>query len=297
MVKNWNRQYRFAAGQPGAAGFEVGAEVDGRAIRIVFDLEKTDVESSNTGTITLYNLNDQHVALLREKDCMIALSAGYGSNLPLIFSGNVTAESTSDENADRETEIQVVDGRVAIRDTYVSASYEGVVLAKNIFADIIGQMGISCVYSQNAQVLLETVKLENGFAYVGNAAECLTQLCAMCGFSWSIQNGVCQVLYPGDSITTQCYVLSEDSGLVSIPKSITISAESTTQDAATQEPLYGYEIMYLLNGAIGVNDMIQMVSKKVSGYFRIRNIKITGDNYGENWICTAQIVEVKESGV
>lgn len=295
MAKNWDRQYRFVAGKAGAAGFEVGEAVNGRALRIVFDLEKTDVESSNTGTITIYNLNNEHVALLKEKDCMIALKAGYGANLPLIFSGNITTEYTSDDGPDRETEIQVADGRVAIRDTFVSVTYAGETLAQSIYNDAIGQMGITCVYSLKAQELLKAFKLPNGFAYVGTAANCLSQMGAMCGLNWTIQNGVCQILFPGDPITTQCFILDESSGLINIPKSITINAETTTNEGVTQEPLHGYEINYLLNGAIGVNDMIQLVSKNVSGFFRIRNIKISGDNYGPTWICTAQIIEIKEA--
>lgn len=295
MAKNWDRQYRLAAGKPGAAGFEIGESVEGRSLRIVFDLEKTDVESSNTGKITIYNLNDEHVAMLKEKDCMVTLKAGYGANMPLIFSGNITTENTSDDSPDRETEIQVVDGRVAIRDTFVSVTYAGETPAQNIYNDVIGQMGITCVYSPKAQELLKAFKLSNGFAYVGTAADCLTQLGAMCCLNWTIQNGVCQVLFPGDPITTQCFILDESSGLVNIPKSITINAQTTTNEGATQEPLHGYEINYLLNGAIGVNDMIQLVSKKISGFFRIRNIKISGDNYGPTWICTAQIIEIKEA--
>ncbi len=295
MAKNWDRQYRFVAGKPGAAGFEIGEAVDGRALRIVFDLEKTDVESSNTGTIKIYNLNNEHVAMLKEKDCMITLKAGYGANIPLIFTGNITTENTSDDNPDRETEIQVADGRVAIRDTFVSVTYAGETLSQSIYNDVIGQMGITCVFSPKAQELLKAFKLPNGFAYVGTAADCLTQLGAMCGLNWTIQNGVCQVLFPGDPITTQCFILDEYSGLVNIPKSITINAQTSTNEGATQEPLHGYEINYLLNGAIGVNDMIQLVSKKISGFFRIRNIKISGDNYGSTWICTAQIIEIKEA--
>lgn len=295
MAENWNRQYRFVAGKPGVVGFEIGESFDGRALRIVFDFEKTDVESSNTGTIKIYNLNNEHVAILKEKDCMVYLKAGYGANMPLIFSGNVTTENTSDDSPDRETEIQVVDGRVAIRDTFVSVTYTGETMAQSIYNDIVVQMGITCVYSPKAQEQLKAYKLPNGFAYVGTAANCLTQLGTMCGLNWTIQNGVCQVLFPGDPITTQCFILDESSGLINIPKSITINAQTTTNQGVTKDPLHGYEITYLLNGAIGVNDMIQLVSRKVSGFFRVRNIKISGDNYGSSWICTAQIVEIKEA--
>ena len=54
----------------------------------------------------------------------------------------------------------------------------------------------------------------------------------------------------------------------------------------------GWEITYLMNAAIGVNDYIKLESKKASGVFRVSKIKIEGDNFGERWVCTAEILEV-----
>ena len=54
----------------------------------------------------------------------------------------------------------------------------------------------------------------------------------------------------------------------------------------------GWEITYLMNAAIGVNDYVKLESKKASGVFRVSKIKIEGDNFGERWICTAEILEV-----
>ena len=73
MARNWNRAYRLVAGVAGT-GFEIGSATEsGRAIHIKFDLEKTDVTSNNTGTISIWNLNDQHVSILEQKDCMSRL--------------------------------------------------------------------------------------------------------------------------------------------------------------------------------------------------------------------------------
>lgn len=56
----------------------------------------------------------------------------------------------------------------------------------------------------------------------------------------------------------------------------------------------GYEVSYLLNPAIGVNDLISLKSKTVSGYFRVHKLSMDGDNYGGDWKCTAQLIGVKK---
>lgn len=292
MSRNWNRAYRFVAGAAGT-GFEIGATpAAGRALHIKFDLEKTDVSSNNTGTISIWNLNDEHVSVLEQQDCMIEIHAGYGNTLPLIFCGNVTNPETELEGADRKTTIDVVDGRIPIRDSVVALSYQGVIPVATILNDCIAQMGITCIYSQGAMKVLAEMKMPNGYSYGGAAANCLTQICDMCGFKWSIQNGVAQVHMPGEPISVQAYILSESTGLIRIPKRIAFAAESTSQEAATTATQYGYEVEYFLNGAINVNDMVQLQSKAASGFFRVKNIKITGDNLESDWTCTAQLLEV-----
>lgn len=290
-MRNWKRSYRLVAGVAGQPGFEIGEETDtGRALHIKFELEKTDVSSNNTGTISIWNLNDAHVGVLEQKDCMIALYAGYGATKPLIFSGNVTSPETSMESADRKTDIDVVDGRVAVRDTYISLSYIGETLLQAIYSDCITQMGITCVYSPGAVTLLAATKMPLGYAYIGAAAGCLDQLCNAYGLKWCIQNGVCQVLLASEPISQQAYILDESSGLIGVPKRVALSAENNSKESE-KKTTYGYEVEYFLNGAINVNDLVQLQSAKVSGFFRVKNIKISGDNLEGDWTCTATIVE------
>ena len=56
--------------------------------------------------------------------------------------------------------------------------------------------------------------------------------------------------------------------------------------------LYGYEIQYFMNGAIGIGDRVYVESKIVTGMFMVSSITIEGDNLEGNWQCTAQITEV-----
>lgn len=105
--ENFGREYRVAIGKAGEAGFEIGQRSESQPVplHINFSIERTDLETQNTGRITIWNLNKQHLAALEEKDCCLSLKAGYQNRLPLIFSGIVTSVTTAHDGrrqADRD---------------------------------------------------------------------------------------------------------------------------------------------------------------------------------------------------
>lgn len=284
-TENFDRQYRLTIGKAGGTGSEIGETSKSQpvALHINFSIQKTDLEAQNTGRVTVWNLNKQHLAMLDEKDCALALKAGYGNRLALIFAGIVTNSTTSLDGADVKTEIEVVDNLVEVRDNYVTISYTGTVNWKTIMDDVANQMGVAVTYSYNA----EFVDIPNGFSFVGQAKEIMNKGCKCCGLVWSLQNGVMQIKKPGDVMSKEVYVLSADSGLLGIPARVTEAAAQ-----GESEPEIGWDVEYFLNGAIHVDDYVKLESEKVSGYFRVYSIDITGDNVTGDWICKARLKEV-----
>lgn len=281
-MKNFDRQYRMAAGKPGAVGFEIG-DTTPYALHITFAVQKQERESSNTAKISVWNLNKSHLATLEEDGCYLTLKAGYGNTLPLILAGSVSFSRSKPDGANILTEIEVVDGLVEIRDTWVSISYAGKVNSKKIIDDVAAQMGVTVTYSYNA----EFSDIPNGFSFVGQAKNALSKACAVSGLEWSIQNGVLQVKKPGDVMSKEVYVLSPETGLISVPERVQISSSDT--EGASE---VGYDVEYLLNGAIGIGDYVQVDSKYLKGFFRISTLEMDGDNLSGDWKCKARILEV-----
>ena len=280
----FGREYRFSAGQAGGDGFEIGETTTGspKALHISFSIEKADTETPNTAIISLWNLNPEHLAILNEPDCIVTLRAGYGSHMPLIFVGAITYIETSLDGGDRETRIEAADGRVELRDCYVSLSYAGTISTNKIIEDIAADMGVAVSFSYNVRF----AELPNGFAFVGNGRTALDKACASSGLDWQIYNGVLQVKLRGDTMTREVYLLSPDSGLIGIPKKITFG--STAQADGDES---GYECEFLLNGAVGIGDYIRVESKVVTGYFRIRSLSMDGDNESGSWLSKAKLIE------
>lgn len=281
-MTNFDRQYRMTAGKPGSPGFEIGDSTP-YALRISFSIQKQELETSNTATVSVWNLNKSHLSTLEEEGCYLELKAGYGNTMPVILSGSVSFSRSKPDGANVRTEIEVVDGLKEIRDTWVSLSYAGLINAKKIIDDIAAQMGITVSYSYNATFS----DIPNGFSFVGQAKHALSKACAVSGMEWSIQNGVLQVKKPGDVMSKEVYVISPETGLISFPERVQISSSDNSGKDET-----GYEIEYLLNGAIGIGDYVKVESKYLQGYFRVASLDIEGDNFGENWRCKARILEV-----
>lgn len=283
-MKQFDRQYRLAAGPAGGAGFEIGATTaeSPTALHISFGVSKCDTETPDTARISLWNLSPEHLAILNEEDCVVTLKAGYNTLMTLVFVGAITFMSTELDGADRETAMEIADGRIELRDTYVSLSYTGQINARKIIEDVAGQMGVTVTFSYNA----EFYDFPAGFSFIGPGRVALDKACASNDLSWQIQNGILQIKQKRDTMTREVYVLSPDSGLLGIPKKVTFG-----KDSGGSERQSGWEVEYLLNGAIGIGDYVRLESKVVKGYFRVRSVEMSGDNLVGDWICTARLLE------
>ena len=278
-MKNFDRQYRLSAGKAGAKGFEIGA--DARPLHINFSVEKADTDSANTAKVSIWNLNKAHIAELNKDDCVVVLRAGYGTVMPLIFTGVVTFAKTKSDGSDEVTEVELVDNRVELRDTYVSVSYSGKVNCKTLIEDTAAQMGVTVSFSYNAKF----ADIPNGYSYVGPARNVLTKACDTSGLVWSINNGVLQIKKPGDTMSREVYELSAQTGLIGTPERVQISGDDGSYS-------YGWDVEYLMNAAINIDDYVYLNSKYVRGYFRVYSVVIEGDNMEGSWTCTARLLEV-----
>lgn len=283
--ENFLRRYVMTCGKMGQSGFEIGnihnATED--VLHVSFSVEKSNAESPNTAKVQVWNLSDRNLRVLDTKDCILELKAGYADTMALILVGNITTVTTVPDKADRMTEIEVMDGRVELRDTNISVSLNGTVNCKDVYKLIAGQMGVSVVFAND----LSFKTLPNGYSYVGKAKNALQKMANACGHSWTIQNKVLQITWPGRAVNTMGYLLDSSSGLIGRPKRITISTGMDSKEAQT-----GWEVQYFLNGAIGVNDIVKLQSEDASGFFLVHKITIDGDNMEGDWLCTAQLLQI-----
>lgn len=278
MARNFGRSYKLKIGPAGGSGFETSE------LHIAFSCERTEQETSNTAKLDIWNLNDEHRAMLKVKDCAVELRAGYGTVMPLVFAGGVSFVTHDYNGTDKKSSLEVEDGLIATKDTYVSLSYEGKINAKTILDDVAGQMGIPVEYSYNA----EFQDIPNGYSFVGMAKDVLSVICKTSNLSWSIQHGILQIKKPKDVMNKSVFVLSEETGMIGFPREI-----NRTDDTDGKVDAEGWDVEFLMNAAINVDDYVYLKSKLVTGYFRVSSIGISGDTETEDWKCKARLLEVK----
>ena len=295
-MANWYRQYRLRAGVEGSKGFEIGKpdEKTRQAIHINFMVERSDSTTLNTTKIKLWNLNKEQINVLTQSGCQLNLSAGYGASRPIVFKGTVSSVQESLDGADRLIEIEAVDGFAQLSETVVSISYGGKIATAKILQDAAAKLNLPVTYSATAQEILEKSYFSNGYSFVGYAQYVLDDVCNKASLMWSIQNGVLQIRRKNEGVSTAVHKLNKATGLINIPKRVYSSqtANTDTSSDTTADMLYGYEIQYFMNGAIGIGDRVYVESKIVTGMFMVSSITIEGDNLEGNWQCTAQITEV-----
>lgn len=282
-MKNFSRTYRLEAGPAGQIGFQIGETTgaSGMPLHVSFAIEKSDVDTDNTGRCTIWNLNAEHIDMLNRPDCIVSLRAGYDDVMPLIFSGVVTYVATAADGADMATEVELTDSRIEVRDAVISVSFAGKVNSKKILQHIADAMGVTLSIGWDA-----TFRDVRNFAFVGSGKKAVSKICDINGLAFSIQNGILQVKTPGSTMSREVFLLSPDTGLIGTPKRITIAATDTTPAQ------HGWEVEYLMNAAISIDDYVRLESKSVQGYFRASKIAIEGDSHSGVWQCTGTLLEV-----
>ncbi len=249
-------------------------------LRISFNIEKSEESEPNNAIVQIWNLSKESRDFIEGKKVQCTLKAGYAMNMAIVLVGTVSAVTTTRDGADVMTEIEVVDGLFELQNTAVTVSYKGKTDSKKIYKKIAKEMGLAIRFGTGTKFK----KYKRGFAFVGAGRSAMDKLSVYNGHRWSIQNGVIYVVIKGKPISAKKYLLSPTSGLIDEPKKITIG---TGDDAKS-----GWEISYLLNGAIGVNHVVTIDSSKIQGDFRVKNVKIVGDNLSGDWVCTSQVLKV-----
>jgi hypothetical protein len=264
----------------------------------VFDIDKTSTAIPNSAKINIYNLSEENNAILNSPDCYIELTAGYQDKTALIFAGMVASASSRLVGADMETEIYAIEGRANLRDTYISVSYAEESDGKSIIENIAWQMNIPVRFANS--ITSGMVVFKKGYSFVGKARDALTVICRASKWRWTIQNNVLLVIRQFDTLTDYInvgqavFVLNAETGLVGFPEMFTVSATASGGVTVNgqHKPKRGYMVKYLMNGRIGINDIVKLESKSGSGTYRVNKLNMVGDNYGGDWMCKAELIEV-----
>ncbi|MEE1122508.1 MAG: hypothetical protein UHU06_03025 [Acinetobacter pseudolwoffii] len=201
------------------------------------------------------------------------------------------------------TSLELADGTISLRDSYCSLSYAPNTSAKTIIQRCANEMGVPVVYGDDVG---ELESYKNGYSFIGQAKDALTEICNALGLSWSIQNNILNVILAGGTSTNRGLVFSPQSGLVGVPERI-VQAEyksnksnpkKTQKQKAKKEKLRkkaGWKINTLLVPSVNPADLVKVESKGITGWFRVEKVSHRGEYNGTNWGTTMELIEVNNN--
>jgi hypothetical protein len=206
--------------------YQLNAEtIDGNTLTIEppftieFDITRNVLSSANTSSIRVYNLSKNHRNALRKNvndygDLrLISLRAGYGTNLPLIFAGNVTHAFSVREGVNFITQFESFDGGYAFANGFTAENFPAGTPQETIVQTLMDNLSAQGVQFGALGAINGT--LGRGNAYSGPTLDLLRQLT---GGTVFIDNGKVFVLGDNECLPARgISVINSQSGLLNTP--------------------------------------------------------------------------------
>lgn len=288
-----------------------GDAIDVSNLRIVFAIKKTDGQTPNTGNFKVYGLNAETRNKIQKEYTDVLFQAGYESNYGICFTG--TAKKVikgSDNNVSPYLEVQAADGDTAYNFSTVNATIAAGASQRDQIDKVTKIMKDKGVQVGTIEVD-DTQKLPRGKVMYGMSRDYMRDASASGGASWTIQNGVVQVIPLRGVLPGEAVVLNSKTGLIGRP-------EQTDT---------GIKFRCLLNPFILVGGALQIAERDIQeaelreepaatdkkkdskskqkeklqvdieadGFYRVLTLNLTGDTRGKDWYCEGECLDIDAS--
>jgi len=241
------------------------------ALDVEFKIKRTLRATPGTCELTIFNLTDAHRREIHgARRPLVQVEAGYrDTGLSLLFRGDGRRSQIERDGTDFNVKVLAGDGAFAIRTARCGRAFGPDTRLDEVVRAIADAMGVG---TGNVPEALRAAGLDRvgalfprGTAVRGPAARELTALLHSARLSWSIQDGVLQVLPYGGALARTAVLLSPDTGLVGSPE---IGEHGALKARAFLQP-------DLVPGR-----QVQLASAVQRGLYRITTAEYTGQSTG-----------------
>lgn len=223
-MKKWMRNYKaiFEIGERKGKNLIPRATLEiAYPFTCKFELDLGIYKSANRGIFQFINLSRSNQELLwldpfniGEKYIIMSFYAGYGDNMPMLFTGFVQGCSSYKQGGSTEfiTEMQVYDGGLMIESGYLNATFtKGTTLEDILRVATEGLKNISVGYVSPG---IEPLKKDRTF--IGQPLDLLRRNYA--GYQVYIDKGELNILGENDIVPGEVQVITDSTGLLGSPK-------------------------------------------------------------------------------
>lgn len=251
------------------------------SLDLEFDIPFDDDTEANEAEIVVYNLTSNTVNAMK-KNAAINITAGYGKDTGVIFSGYISKKKTKWENGDKVTIIHAIDNH-GKKETEISKelSFGKATKASSILRKLVGMTGLPVAvfkirrdYTYKDKVTVDGGLMENIRKYA--------DICGVAAYVCKSKIYVCPLTHRQN----KTFYLSEDTGLLSISD----FEEEITAEKYTDH-ITGIECEMLLQHRVETGSVINIASGQYKGTYRVRE---GSHNYdGNNF--TTKVIAISTS--
>ncbi|MCF8020860.1 MAG: hypothetical protein K9L62_15890 [Vallitaleaceae bacterium] len=235
-------------------------------LTIDFNIDFSDGDDGNVGKITIYNLSDDTISVLKS-DKQFKLIAGYEDYMGVVLPGIIKEVKTEWERVDKKTTLIVGDNTDAWLNSTINKTWKANSYASQIAPIIADKTGLSI-----GEISIKSdVKYEKGKTFSTTCRKALQEIAKDTDSKLHSSRGKIY-LRPNSSTNKIAFNLTSDTGLISSPVRINKDSEEENQR---------YSVMSLFNYKIQTDSLIRIKSKTVEGNFRVieGNHQAEGENF------------------
>lgn len=263
------------------------------ALNFKFAVEKDTKAEPNRLQLQVFNLSRDHVAQITKRakstgstGVNVQLSAGYVDDVHLIFDGDAREIFTTQNDSDRITTIAAHDGGRAFRESRINQAFAPGASVSSVIQACAKAMSIG-IGNANDVATGSSVdglgpSFPNGITLSGKASDQLTRVARAAGLTWSVQNGVLQLLKGGQPLQTAAVRIASDTGMVGSPSvdmecSVAGSSKSKTKKAGL------VNVRTLMVPGIYPGRKVVLDTEDFNGGYQVVASRYIGDTAGNEW--------------
>lgn len=245
-------------------------------MKIGFNVSKGVGSSANTATIEIWNLNKTHRNMVGKELDSVTLECGYtpptgGSNLGIIFKGNLRDVEHRRDGPDIITKVSCGDGDKAFRSATISKTYPEGTPVQTVMEDIYAELAKKGIKKGEWKFPDDMKDFKRPYSVCGGCQREANTLGRGRGFYWNVQNETMEVIPRDGYLGGGVPLISAETGMIDTP---------TITDN-------GVRVKALLNPAIRPNRLVEVESETLEmnaegGLYRVSQCTFSGNNIDGN---------------
>ncbi|WP_405381219.1 phage protein [Phascolarctobacterium sp.] len=236
-----------------------GVIITNDELDLEFEIPFDDDTEANEAEIVIYNLTDDTIRAIEEK-AAISVSAGYGKDTGIIFSGYISKKKTYWEDNDKITIIYAIDNNGKEEKELTSLSFNSGTKASAILRKLVERVGlpVAVFATRRDHTYKDKVTVDGGL--MQNIKK-YAQICGVTAYVCKSKIYVCPLAYG----TYDLFYMTADTGLLN-----TVEFEETNTAEDYTDHIIGQEIEMLLQHRVQTGSVINLSTKNVKGNFKVR---------------------------